>query len=81
MEEKKDYRKELFYEKKNGYDSMDAAAREAMEAYCEGYKAYLNDYFRRTPSAWRSARALLNTVRAWSSRRGTRSGSTTAARP
>ena len=23
MEEKKDYRKELFYEKKNGYDSMD----------------------------------------------------------
>ena len=43
MEEKKDYRKELFYEKKNGYDSMDAAAREAMEAYCEGYKAYLND--------------------------------------
>lgn len=43
MEEKKDYRKELFYEKKNGYDSMVAAAREAMEAYCEGYKAYLND--------------------------------------
>ena len=43
MEEKQDYRKELFYEKKNGYDSMDAAAREAMEAYCEGYKAYLND--------------------------------------
>ena len=43
MEEKKDYRKELFYEKKNGYDSMDAAAREAMEAYCEGYQAYLND--------------------------------------
>ena len=40
MEEKKDYRKELFYEKKNGYDSVDAAAREAMEAYCEGYKAY-----------------------------------------
>ena len=23
MEEKKDYRKELFYEKKNGYDLMD----------------------------------------------------------
>ena len=43
MEEKKDYRKELFYEKKNGYDSMDAAARAAMEDYCEGYKAYLND--------------------------------------
>ena len=36
MEEKKDYRKELFYEKKNGYDSMDAAARAAMEDYCEG---------------------------------------------
>ena len=43
MEEKKDYSKELFYEKKDGYDSMDAAAREAMEADCEGYKAYLND--------------------------------------
>ena len=43
MEEKKDYRKELFYEKKNGYDNMDAAARSAMEDYCEGYKAYLND--------------------------------------
>ena len=43
MEEKKDYRKELFYKKKNGYDNMDAAARSAMEDYCEGYKAYLND--------------------------------------
>ena len=39
MEEKKDDRKELFYEKKNGYDSMDAAAREAKEAYCEGNNA------------------------------------------
>lgn len=43
MEEKKDYRKELFYKKKNGYDNMDAASRSAMEDYCEGYKAYLND--------------------------------------
>ena len=42
MEEKKDYRKELFYEKKNGYDLMDKESRAAMEEYCEGYKAYLN---------------------------------------
>ena len=42
MEEKKDYRKELFYEKKNGYDLMDNESRAAMEEYCEGYKAYLN---------------------------------------
>ncbi len=42
MEEKKDYRKELFYEKENGYDLMDKESRAAMEEYCEGYKAYLN---------------------------------------
>ena len=43
MEEKQDYRKALFYEKKNGYDRMDSAARSEMESYCEGYKRYLNE--------------------------------------
>ena len=43
MEEKQDYRKELFYEKKNGYDLMGKEARAEMERYCEGYKVYLND--------------------------------------
>ena len=43
MEEKQDYRKALFYEKKNGYDRMDSAARSEMESYCEGYKSYLNE--------------------------------------
>ena len=32
MEEKKDYRAELFYEPKNGYETMDAGQRSAMEA-------------------------------------------------
>ena len=43
MEEKQDYRRALFYEKKNGYDRMDSAARSEMESYCEGYKRYLNE--------------------------------------
>ena len=43
MDEKQDYRKALFYEKKNGYDRMDSAARSEMESYCEGYKSYLNE--------------------------------------
>ena len=43
MEEKKDYRAELFYEPKNGYETMSAAGREAMDAYCEDYKRFLND--------------------------------------
>ncbi|HIS43733.1 MAG TPA: aminopeptidase [Candidatus Scatomorpha merdigallinarum] len=43
MEEKKDYRAELFYEPKNGYETMDAEQRSAMEAYCEDYKRFLND--------------------------------------
>ena len=33
MEEKKDCRKEVFYEKKNGYGLMDKEARAAMEEY------------------------------------------------
>ena len=43
MEEKKDYRAELLYEQKNGYDSLSLEGREAMDAYCEGYKRYLNE--------------------------------------
>lgn len=43
MEEKKDYRAELFYEQKNGYDCLSLEDREAMDAYCEGYKRYLNE--------------------------------------
>ena len=43
MEEKKDYRAELFYEQKNGYDCLSLEDREAMDAYCEDYKRFLND--------------------------------------
>ena len=42
MEEKKDYRAELFYEPRNGYDGLSPAGREAMDAYCEQYKRYLD---------------------------------------
>ena len=35
-------RKALVYDRKNGYDRMDTAEMEAMEAYCTGYKQYLD---------------------------------------
>ena len=35
-------RKSLVYDRKNGYDRMDAAELDAMESYCEGYKQYLD---------------------------------------
>ena len=35
-------RKSLVYNKKNGYDRIDPAELEAMEAYCVGYKQYLD---------------------------------------
>ena len=35
-------RKSLVYERKNGYDRMDAAEMDALESYCEGYKQYLD---------------------------------------
>ena len=35
-------RKALLYEKKNGYDRVDTAELEAMEAYCTGYKQFLD---------------------------------------
>ena len=43
MEEKKDYRAKLFYEPKNGYETMNSEQRSEMEAYCEDYKRFLND--------------------------------------
>lgn len=36
-------RDSLFYEQKNGYDLIDTEECVAAEAYCDGYKAYLND--------------------------------------
>ena len=42
MEEKHDYRKELFYEQKNGYDRLSAEEAGKVQDYCEGYKAYLD---------------------------------------
>ena len=35
-------RKALTYQKKNGYDRLQPGDMEAMEAYCEGYKQYLD---------------------------------------
>ncbi len=42
MEEKRDYRKELFYEQKHGYDLIGPDEVAAVNSYCEGYKVYLN---------------------------------------
>ena len=35
-------RKSLMYDRKNGYDRMDAAEMDALNTYCEGYKQYLD---------------------------------------
>ena len=35
-------RKALLYDKKNGYDRLIAGELEAMEAYCTGYKQFLD---------------------------------------
>lgn len=37
-----DYRKELFYEQKNGYDLIDTEERLAVEQYAEEYKSFLS---------------------------------------
>ena len=42
VESNKELKEKLFSKKKNGYDRMDAAGKAAMDAYCEGYKAYLD---------------------------------------
>ena len=38
----KELKKKLLSDKKNGYDRLSADDLTAMEAYCEGYKAYLD---------------------------------------
>ncbi len=38
----KEWKEKLLSEKKNGYDLLDPAEREPMNAYCEAYKAYMN---------------------------------------
>ena len=43
MAENKELRKKLFYEPKNGYDRVSAEDLAAMEVYCEGYKAFLDE--------------------------------------
>ena len=35
-------RKSLMYDRKNGYDRMDASEMDALNTYCEGYKQYLD---------------------------------------
>ena len=38
-----DYRNELFYQPKNGYDRIDTEERLVMEQYAEEYKKFLNE--------------------------------------
>ena len=38
----KEWKKKVLYAQKNGYDRMPAGERDAMNAYCEGYKAFLD---------------------------------------
>lgn len=40
--DEKEWRKNICYNPKNGYDRMPAGEREAMNTYCEGYKAFLD---------------------------------------
>lgn len=40
--EAKEWKEKLLMERKNGYDRLPACEREAMEAYCQGYKAFMN---------------------------------------
>lgn len=42
MSEEKELRKALLLERKNGYDRLSAEEVEKMEAYCQGYKSYLD---------------------------------------
>ena len=43
MAENKELRKKLFYDPKNGYDRVSAEDLAAMEVYCDGYKAFLDE--------------------------------------
>ncbi|MDE7262981.1 MAG: aminopeptidase, partial [Oscillospiraceae bacterium] len=38
----KEWKEKLLTQKKNGYDRMPAQEREAMDAYCAAYKAFLD---------------------------------------
>ena len=40
--EVKEWKEKVLSHKKNGYDRLPAAEREAMNAYCERYKAFLD---------------------------------------
>lgn len=40
--EEKDYRKELFYKRKNGWDLIDTAEAKKVDEYSDGYMKYLN---------------------------------------
>ena len=40
--EAKEWKEKLLTNKKNGYDLMPAEEREAMDRYCQGYKAFLD---------------------------------------
>ncbi len=42
MKDKNDFRKELFYTQKNGYDLINTQERIACDEYCEGYKSFLD---------------------------------------
>ena len=43
MSDKNELREKLFYSQKNGYDLISTEERLALEDYCEGYKAYLDN--------------------------------------
>lgn len=43
MNEKKNYREELFYKQKNGYDIICKEEQKKMEAYCAEYMKFLNN--------------------------------------
>lgn len=43
MKEKKDYREELFYKQKNGYDLISKEDRKKIEPYCAEYMEFLNN--------------------------------------
>lgn len=61
MEAKTDYRKELFYTQKNGYESLSAEELGKIHNYCEGYKSFLNNS-RTEREAVRNAIALAEEV-------------------
>ena len=69
-DEMKELKKKLLTTKKNGYDIVSGETMMAVEAYCEGYKAFL-DAGRRSAfalprsSAWRPKRVTVPMSGAW----------------